>query len=435
MSSAAPPGTCAQHRRRPSVTSCVSCGSAMCRECLVYTPVGYKCLSCTHRVVPEPPSAVRSPRPKAHRRGIGALAGVVVLLAVGLIALVLARAGGPSTAGLRTSPPAAADASSSDVAVLFTGASGLQMGGNLVTPAAMGHPFAGVVIVPDIGPGTRDGPAIPGSLPDPLYSDLAHAFAQMGIASLRYDPRGQGQSALPAGTALKFSDLVGDAQGALAFLAGRADVAPNDLAVLGEGAGGFVALQLAAQDPAVKEVILVSTPGRPLAASLADEVRGAAPTPADGAALAAQEESVAAAVAAGEPVPNAASLPSALRSIFPSGEDALLQPLFSFDPLAVARTLHVPALVVYGGADQATTAADQQALGAALGARAQVMAAPNADHTLNLVSLSTVVNNDANHPVTSSANSMRGQVIVVRDNGTLDSIAQWAITQFTSPAP
>ena len=62
-------------------------------------------------------------------------------------------------------------------------------------------------------------------------------------------------------------------------------------------------------------------------ASLADGVRAAAPTPAEGDALAAHLQSVAAAVAAGAPVPDPAQLPSALRPIFPSGEDAFLRSL------------------------------------------------------------------------------------------------------------
>ena len=38
---------CARHRRRLSVSGCVACGAAMCSECVVHTPVGFKCTSCT----------------------------------------------------------------------------------------------------------------------------------------------------------------------------------------------------------------------------------------------------------------------------------------------------------------------------------------------------------------------------------------------------
>jgi dienelactone hydrolase len=305
------------------------------------------------------------------------------------------------------------------------------MGADLMSPAGAGRHSPGVLIVPDAGPADRNGPAIPGGIPDPLYADLAQALAQKGIASLRYDPRGRGESTMPAGTPLRLSDLVGDARGGLEFLAGRADVDAAHLAVLGEGAGGLVALQLAAQDPAVEAVVLVSTPGRPMAASLADEVRATAPTPAEGDALAAQLQSVAAAVLAGAPVPDPAQLPSALRPIFPSGEDAFLRSLFSFDPVGVARGVHLPVLVVRGGADPSHTAEDAQALVAALGARAHLMVADQANHTLNIVSLTTVAGGAS--PTGSHGGTMTGRAIVVRDAATLTAVAEWVGAQFPAP--
>jgi dienelactone hydrolase len=317
-----------------------------------------------------------------------------------------------------------------DQAVRFAGAGGLQIGADLMSPAGAGR-HSGVLIVPDTGSTDRNGPAPPGGMLDPLYEDLAQGLAQVGISSLRYDPRGQGESTLPAGTPLRLSDMVDDAKGGLEFLAGRADVEAAHLAVLGEGAGGFVALQLAAQNPAVKALILVSTPGRPMPASLADEVRALAPTPAEGDALAAQLQSEAAAVVTGAPVPGPAQLPSALRPIFPSGEDAFLRSLFSFDPLGVARSVHLPVLLVRGGADPSNTAADAQALVTALGARAQLMVADQASHTLNIVSMTTVAG-VASSPA-SHAGTMTGRAIVVRDTATLTAVAQWVGALFKAP--
>jgi pimeloyl-ACP methyl ester carboxylesterase len=301
-----------------------------------------------------------------------------------------------------------------------------------MSPARVGHPFPGVLIVPDTGPADRNGAAIPGTIPDPLSADLAQALAQKGISSLRYDPRGQGESTLPAGTPLRFSDLVGDARGGLEFLARRASVDAAHLAVLGEGAGGLVALQLAAQDPDVKAVVLVSTPGRPLPASLADGVRAAAPTAAEGDALAAQLQSVAAAVAGGAPVPATGQLPSALRPIFPSGEDTFLRSLFSFDPLAVARSVHLPALVLRGAVDPSITAADAHALVAALGAGAQLMVAAQANRTLNIVSVVTPSASPTG-PHQGMSAVVTGRAMVVRDTATLAAVAEWVGARFQAP--
>jgi pimeloyl-ACP methyl ester carboxylesterase len=315
-----------------------------------------------------------------------------------------------------------------DQAVQFAGAGGLPIGADLMSPAGAGHRSPGVLIVPDAGSVDRNGPASPGGIPDPLYEDLAQGLAQKGMSSLRYDPRGQGQSTLPAGTPLRLADLVDDAKGGLRFLSGRADVDAAHLAVLGEGAGGLVALQLAAQDPDVKALILVSTPAKPVPASLADEVRALAPTQADGDALAAQLRSEAAAVVAGQPVPSPAQLPSALRPIFPPGEDGFLRSLFSLDPLGIARSVHVPVLLVRGSADPSNTAADAQALVAALGPRAQLIVADQANHTLNIVSLAPV--GGVASPTGSHVGTMTGRAIVVRDTATLTAIAEWVGAQF-----
>jgi len=434
VTSAPPRAPCARHRRRPSVSNCVACGAALCPGCVVHTPVGFKCSSCTTRVVTAPRrSGSRGPRPG---RRVGFLVALGILVAGGAIAYgVIGRTTGGATPYARPNQATgSADAVPTDLALQFAGADGLQMGADLMSPARARRPSPGVLIVPDTGPADRNGPAVPGSIPDPLYADLAQALAQKGISSLRYDPRGQGESTMPAGTPLRFSDLVGDARGGLDFLAGRADVDAAHLAVLGEGAGGLVALQLAAQDPAVKAVVLVSTPGRPMPASLADEVRATAPTPAEGDALATELQSVAAAVAAGAPVPGPAQLPSALRPIFPSGEDAFLRSLFSFDPLGVARSVHIPVLVLRGAVDPSNTAGDAQALVAALGAGAQPMVAAQANHTLNIVSV--VIPSATASPVDphqAMSTVVGGRATVVRDTATLTAVAEWVRARFQAP--
>ncbi|HYR61106.1 MAG TPA: alpha/beta fold hydrolase, partial [Actinomycetota bacterium] len=427
MSSVARRDPCAHHRRRPSVTNCVVCAAALCPDCVVHTPVGFKCSSCTTRVVTAPMQT----RSGMRGRRAGSLVAVAVLIVGGVTAYGLSRRGsGGGTVYAHANQGNLSDSLPIDQAVRFAGAGGLLMGANLMSPAGSGQHSPGVLIVPDTTSADRNGPAVPGGTPDPLYEDLAQGLAQNGISSLRYDPRGVGESTLPAGTPLRLSDMVDDAKGGLEFLTGRADVDAAHLAVLGEGAGGLVALQLAAQDPAVKALILVSTPGRPLPASLADEVRALAPTPADGDALATQLQTTAAAVVTGAPVPGPAQLPSALRPIFPPGEDAFLRSLFSFDPPGVARSVHLPVLLVRGGADPSNTAADAQALVTALGARAQLMVADQANHTLNLVSV--VAAGVASSPV-SHVGTMTGRAIVVRDTATLTAVAEWVGAQFRAP--
>jgi hypothetical protein len=169
-----------------------------------------------------------------------------------------------------------------------------------------------------------------------------------------------------------------------------------------------------------------------LPASLADGVRAAAPTAAEGDALAAQLQSVAAAVAGGAPVPATGQLPSALRPIFPSGEDTFLRSLFSFDPLAVARSVHLPALVLRGAVDPSMTAADAHALVAALGAGAQLMVAAQANRTLNIVSVVTPSASPTG-PHQGMSAVVTGRAMVVRDTATLAAVAEWVGARFQAP--
>lgn len=316
------------------------------------------------------------------------------------------------------------------LSVQFSGAGGLLVGATLTSPPGP-RPLPAVLIVPDTGAADRDGLTPPGQMSDPLYADLARVLATHGVTTLRYDPRGQGQSVLPPGDPLKFSDLATDARAGLAFLAGRVAVDPHRLAVIGEGVGGLVAMSVAADDPSVRAAVLVSTPGRPVVDIVADQLRAAAPDAAAGQALVAQLHAVVAGLLAGQSLPSPAQLPSPLLPVFPAGQEAFLRSLFSFDPPAVAHQLRVPVLIVRGGADPGTTQADTASLAAAIGARAKVIVAGPADHTLQIT---TLVSDQPDGPPSSTAQTGMEVIhrpdrsVTLRDTKTLDSIAAWLTT-------
>ena len=198
---------CVNHRQRPRAARCVSCESALCVDCVVRTPVGVKCAACTgDRIEPAP---TRPPRRAANapddhsRRPSGAWRRAVfpVVVAVLVIAAVAVAVVGIRWATNSPSAPATAPArpDSSDVRVSFTGAGGLQLAGTLTLPAKPFQPAPAVLIVPDAGAVDRDGIIRPGNVVDRLYADLAQSFSARGWATLRYDPRGQGQSTVPSG--------------------------------------------------------------------------------------------------------------------------------------------------------------------------------------------------------------------------------------------
>lgn len=89
-----------------------------------------------------------------------------------------------------------------------------------------------------------------------LFNDIALHLANAGIASLRYDKRGCGNSKGkydPAG----HSDLITDAQAGLLFLQQHAALTNAELFLLGHGEGALIAAQLASAQPSIAGQILI----------------------------------------------------------------------------------------------------------------------------------------------------------------------------------
>ena len=244
---------------------------------------------------------------------------------------VAAACGGGDGGGTATDDPVGGPGQATNVTVQFAGAGGMRIAGTVDTPATSTRPVPGVLIVPGLAPADRDG-TVGNSSPDPLYKDLSAAFTGAGLATFRYDRRGAGESRLPPELELSWDDMVTDARNALGFLGQRAEVGGSGLAVVGHDLGGVIALKLAAADPRVRSVVLVSTPGRPLVDVLADGFR-----------IENGQESADALRAAVANLLSTGSLPerSVIRAehqgLFSPGSDAVLRSVFALDPLATRR--------------------------------------------------------------------------------------------------
>lgn len=117
----------------------------------------------------------------------------------------------------------------------------LNLAGTLTVPAGPG-PFSAVVLVSDLGAQDRDG-----TVGDyQMMGSLADYLTRRGVAVLRYDDRGVGQSGGSIATATT-AMLVSDVQAALNFLRARLEVNINRIGVVGHGEGANVALLAAAQ--------------------------------------------------------------------------------------------------------------------------------------------------------------------------------------------
>jgi pimeloyl-ACP methyl ester carboxylesterase len=134
---------------------------------------------------------------------------------------------------------------------------GFTLAGTLSKPATPAVPrLPAVVMVGGSGPTDRD-ELVFGI---PIFGQLAGALADAGFVVLRYDKRGVGQSGgRPEAAAL--ADYADDARAAVTFLAGRKDVDPNRIAMIGHSEGGSVAMLAAAKNKRIAALVLVATIG------------------------------------------------------------------------------------------------------------------------------------------------------------------------------
>ena len=145
-------------------------------------------------------------------------------------------------AGASASAPAPVATTYHIEAVTVTSPAGnVALAGTLSIPDGAG-PFPAAVLLSDMGGQDRD--TRQGGYR--LFADLASNLARQGVAVLRLDDRGVGQSG-GDGRLVTTAVLVRDAQAALSYLRVRPSIDPARTGFIGHGEGGNVALLAAAQ--------------------------------------------------------------------------------------------------------------------------------------------------------------------------------------------
>ena len=94
-----------------------------------------------------------------------------------------------------------------------------------------------------------------------LFSRLSGALATRGVASLRYDPRGCGESDGDWESSQLFA-RIDDARDAIGAMRSRRDLDLRRTAIVGHGEGAGVALSVAIGDPAIGAVGLIGASAR-----------------------------------------------------------------------------------------------------------------------------------------------------------------------------
>jgi pimeloyl-ACP methyl ester carboxylesterase len=140
--------------------------------------------------------------------------------------------------------------------VVFTNAeAGIDLAGTLTLPGGPGpHPAA--VLISGSGPQNRDEEVF-GHRP---FLVLADHLTRQGVAVLRYDDRGVGESGGSFATATSL-DFATDADAAMAYLQGRGEIDAGRIGLIGHSEGGVIAPMLAAESDDVAYVVMIAGPG------------------------------------------------------------------------------------------------------------------------------------------------------------------------------
>lgn len=144
---------------------------------------------------------------------------------------------------------------------------GLDLAGTYVVPAGDG-PFPAVVLVSGSGPQDRD-ELIAGHRP---FLVLADHLARQGIASLRFDDRGVGDSEGDhMGSTV--ADFASDVEAGVAFLIAQLEVDRSGIGIVGHSEGGVSGPMAAAASKDVDFLVLLAPPGVPLDRLMAQQTR------------------------------------------------------------------------------------------------------------------------------------------------------------------
>ena len=274
----------------------------------------------------------------------------------------------------------------------FAGTGGVSLAGTLLMPLFSEIQYVpGIVLVAGSGPTDRNGnnPLAPDRID--LLKDIAELLARNGIASLRYDKRGIGQSTpRPRGSLeeqeafFAWDNFVGDVEAAHAELLRHDEIKPYATALLGHSEGGLLALAASKALAAKKlhALVLAATPGRRLDEILRAQIARDAPP-----ALRLPTDRAIATILETGRVPT--NLPPELQLLFPLYAGPFLQKLLTFDPAVLLAESRMPCLLVQGGADrQVVPMEDVQPLIDALrtrGVSGEAVVIPQVSHNLKAV--------------------------------------------------
>ena len=218
-------------------------------------------------------------------------------------------------AGLRLMPPPPEPPKPGELTV---GAGSIRLPATLALPTGPG-PFPVVVLVHGSGPNDRD-ETVGANAP---FKDLAEGLAARGVATLRYVKRTKQYPQNPVATVKE--EVIDDALSALALARQQPGVDPQRVFLLGHSMGAYLAPRIAQGDPAPAGIVLLAGSVRPIMDLAREQLQYL-----------------------GAPL----SMLDTLRASAPA---SYWDDLAGYDPVALARKVQAPFLILQGERDYQVT--------------------------------------------------------------------------------
>ena len=216
---------------------------------------------------------------------------------------------------------------------------GHTLAGTLTLPkgASRETPVAAIVTITGSGGQTRDEPLNATSTFRP-FRQIADSLARRGIATLRMDDRGIGESKGNHATATS-ADFADDIRAGLAYLRTLPEIDGTRLALVGHSEGGMIAPLVALKEPYLRGLVLLAGPGKSSREILTFQLTN----------LAKKDTSLTAATRAAR----LQGIPATIDSL--KASNSWMNYFIAYDPLITARQVKVPVLILNGATDQQVT--------------------------------------------------------------------------------
>ncbi len=247
---------------------------------------------------------------------------------------------GQSTANTKSFDPGAKQSALTEQPMSLETPSGVLYGTLLLPKSRLHYPI--VLIIAGSGPTDRNGNSPVFSGPNDSLKMLAEGLAANGIASLRYDKRGIGESATAMGKEadLRFDSYINDAVSWSKKL--RQDKRFTTLTIVGHSEGSLIGM-VASQGKNADGFVSLAGAGRPAGQIILDQVRPQLPPD-----LMRSAEEIVAALEAGK---DAASVPPSLNALFRPSVQPYIKSWFQYDPAREMAKLSIPVLIAQGTTD------------------------------------------------------------------------------------